>query len=72
MIWPKHTAVGTATVILMFVFHVLGKNTVEGINFELLKTFRFVMIKLKGLLENDFHQCFPGMAGRVDYMYGVK
>jgi hypothetical protein len=23
-------------------------------------------------LENDFHQCFPGMAGTVKYVYGAK
>lgn len=71
-IWPKHTAAGTATVILLFVSHVQERNPVERINFEFLKTFRFVMIKLKGHLENAFHQCFPGMAGTVEYIYGVK
>jgi hypothetical protein len=50
----------------------VGKNPVERINFEFLTTFRFVMTKLKGLLENDFHQYIPGMAGTVEYMYGVK
>jgi hypothetical protein len=50
---------------------VLERNSVERNNFEFLKTFRFVMIEQKGLLENDFHHCFPGMAGTVEYMYGV-
>jgi hypothetical protein len=59
--------------ILLFVSRVLGKkNPVQRINFEFLKTFRFVVIKLKGLLENDFHQCFPGVAGTVEYVYGAK
>ena len=60
------------TIISLFVSHVLERNPVERINFEFFKTFRYVMIKLKGLLENDFLQCFPGVAGTVEYMYGVS